>query len=143
MKSYILAIKAVLAEINVKVNENKCLLSSLTGARRLTNDSVRIRLPIQKDLLNLLLRITKDFFNGNGQPYLASLYATLFSTAYYGLFRIGKIASSEHSVKVCNMHLGENKRKYYQIKLNSLTHVLIFNYFWDYSILWVSEFNFI
>ena len=55
VKSYISAIKAVLADINVTVNENTYLLNSLTRACRLTRDSYSIRMPIQRELLNVIL----------------------------------------------------------------------------------------
>ena len=58
VKSYISAIKAVLSDINIVVNEDKYLLQSLTKACKLQNDQVTIRLPIHKDMLNLVLKTT-------------------------------------------------------------------------------------
>ena len=45
------------------------------------------------------------------QPYLEHLYKAVFSTAYYGLLRIGEIADSEHSILAKNVHIGINKNK--------------------------------
>ena len=52
VKSYISAIKSVLYTYGkFKLNEDKFLLTSLTRACKLQNDTVRIRLPIKKSLL--------------------------------------------------------------------------------------------
>ena len=55
VKSYLSAIRAVLWENNIKLNEDLFLLSSLTRACKLRKDRVHTRLPIQKDLLNLII----------------------------------------------------------------------------------------
>ena len=91
VKSYISAIKAVLANLNVTVNEDRCLLNSLTRACRLTKDTVTIRRPIQKRMLEMLLKTVQIHFDGAGQLYLKHWYMALLSTTYYGLFRVGKL----------------------------------------------------
>ena len=112
VKSYISAIKAVLRNINVKINENTCLLNSLTRACRLLNDTtVRLRLPINREMLNIILRKTDTYFSEAGQFYLKHLYLALMSTMYYGLFRIGELTKSEHTVKAIDVQIGTNKRK--------------------------------
>ena len=78
VRSYVSAIKAVLADINVLVDENRCLLNSLTRACKLTRDSFTVRLPIQKDMLNVLLSTTYKYHLHEGQPYIAHLYVALF-----------------------------------------------------------------
>ena len=55
IKSYISAIKYVLREDRITINENKSLLNLLTKACHYINDRVRTRLPIHKDLLHALL----------------------------------------------------------------------------------------
>ena len=55
MKSYVSAIKRILANDGYEWNEKKVLLSSLTRACRLINDKVKTRLPIQCGLLELIL----------------------------------------------------------------------------------------
>ena len=87
IKSYISAIKAVLADINVTVNEDRYLINSLTRACKLHSDcTIQVRLPIQRTMLNIILKQTNAHFNNLGQFYLASMYTALFSTTYFGLF---------------------------------------------------------
>ena len=111
VRSYVSAIKAVLTDINIPVNEDTYLLNSLTHACRLMKDSFTTRLPIQCDMLNLVLKTTYRHHLGAGQLYIAHLYLALFSTAYYGLFRVGELTESDHVIKVCNIHIGSNKNK--------------------------------
>ena len=86
VKSYILAIRAVLANVNVELREDMCLLKSLTRACKLNNDKVRIRMPIQRELLNIILRMIQEIFEEKGQCYLAHLYLSLTAVTYFGLF---------------------------------------------------------
>ena len=122
IKSYISAIKAVLADIKVPLNLDKCLLNSLTGACKLHNDQIRIRLPIQCDLLQLLLKTVEHHFLDKGQIYLSKLYMAIISTAYYGLFRIGELTSGPHVIKVKDVHIGVNKDKVLFVLWTSKTH---------------------
>ena len=62
VKSYISVIKAVLAENQIAVNHDDYLMRSLTKACKLRNDTFRIRMPIQKGMLNLLLKSTERYF---------------------------------------------------------------------------------
>ena len=91
IKSYISAIKTVLREDGVELNENNFLLKSLTNACRLKNDYVKIRLPITKNVLYLLNEQLANLFHD--QPFLFALYKAAFNTAYFGLFRIGELTS--------------------------------------------------
>ena len=122
IKSCISAIKAVLADINIKVSEDRYLLNSLTRACKLHKDTFRVRMPIQKDMLNIIIDTTRNHFLESGQVYLARLYTVMFSTAYYGLFRVGELAHSNHSVKACDIHIGLNKNKVLLILRSSKTH---------------------
>ena len=123
VKSYISAIKAVLADINIRVSEDRYLLNSLIRACRLHKaTSIRLRVPIQRPMLNMILKTTVNHFLDLGQVYLANLYAAMFSTAYYGLFRVGELAHSDHSVKGCDVHIGTNKNKILFILRSSKTH---------------------
>ena len=122
IKSYVSAMKAVLAEANIKPNENTYLLNALTRANRLVNDRMVLKMPIHKDLLNIILKKVKSRFLNEGQLHLSILYTTMLATAYYGLFRISELAMSQHSVKACDIHIGENKRKMFFILRSSKTH---------------------
>ena len=96
--SYLSAIKAVLLSIGVKLKQDQFLLSSLARACKLKNDKINTKLPIQKSLLQVIIRRTKQHFGDIGQIYLQSLYCALFSTAYFGLFRVGELSSGSRPV---------------------------------------------
>ena len=84
------------------LDENTYLLKSLTRACRIHNDRVRIRLPIMKNVLKLLLNALPELFAE--QPFLLTLYSALFTTMYFGLFRIGEVTLSQHVVKAVDVH---------------------------------------
>ena len=111
VKSYISAIKNVLRDDGIKIKEDQYLLTSLTKACKLMNDSVCVRLPIQKTLLSNLIAKIKSQYDEIGQPYLGLMYQTLISTAYFGLFRVGELTSGSHPVKACDVFIGDNKPK--------------------------------
>ena len=118
IKSYISAIKAVLRDDGIEINENKYLLTSLTKACRLKNDHVRTRLPIQQQMLNILLnQVTQYYDEILGQSYLSKLYRALFASAYYG-----ELTSGTHPVYATNVHIGQNKKKIMFILHTSKTH---------------------
>ena len=55
VRSYVSAIKSVLKKDNYIWNDNLLILESLTKACRIINDKVFIRLPIGKNLLEMIL----------------------------------------------------------------------------------------
>ena len=122
IKSYISAIKSVLADDGVKLNEDRFLLTSLTKACKLVNDKVRTRLPIQKGILNILIKKCNEFFSEQNQSYLAILYSALFMAGYFGLLRVGELTGGEHPIRAVDVHMGENKNKILFILQTSKTH---------------------
>ena len=46
----------------------------------------------------------------------------LFSTAYFGLFRVGEITKGDHPILAKDVHIGSNKNKLIIILLTSKTH---------------------
>ena len=56
------------------------------------------------------------------QPYLECLNKTIFIVAYYGLFRVGDITKSQHSIKACNVNIANNKDKLLFVLYSSKTH---------------------
>ena len=56
------------------------------------------------------------------QPYLTLLYRALFSTAYFGLFRIGELTKGMHPVLAKDVHIADNKRKMLFILHTSKMH---------------------
>ena len=61
-------------------------------------------------------------FYRNQQPYLATLYKSVLSTMYFGLFRIGEVTESDHVIKAKDVHIGKNKKKLMFILHSSKTH---------------------
>ena len=123
VKSYISAIKAVLFNGGIKVQNDQILLTALTQACKQCNDHICIKLPISRDILRLLLNAVDDIFGtDNQQLYLQVLYKAMFSTAYFGLFRIGEITQSPHVLKAIDVHTGVNKKKMMFVLHSSKTH---------------------
>ena len=120
VKSYISAIKSVLADDGVQLNLDRCLLNALTRACRLAHDKVRTRLPIQRGVLSILVKYAGLVYGD--QPYLLSLYRSLFTTMYYGLFRVGELTTGSHPVKATDVHIAYNKRKLMFVLRSSKTH---------------------
>ena len=50
------------------------------------------------------------------------MYKAIFCLAYYGLMRVGGLTEGPHSVKACNVHIGNNKDKILIILYSSKTH---------------------
>ena len=125
VKSYISAVEAILQADDKKVHEDRVLLSSLTRACHLQNNRIATKLPIRRDLLNLIIKHLPEIFTTE-EPYLITLYWAVFSTAYFGLFRILEVAqtASNHAVKACDVHTAVNKKKMMFILRTSKTHGL-------------------
>ena len=121
VRSYVSAIKAVLANTGYDVCEDKVLLRSITRACKLKYDRASNKLPIRKRVVNMLLK-GMDTFYDTPQPYLVSLYKALITTAYYGMLRIGEITKSPHVIKSKNVQIGTNKHKLLFILNSSKTH---------------------
>ena len=100
------------------------LLNSLIRSCKLENDSVKIRLPIQGKLLEMLLFEIGRKYNAdiNPQPYLDTMYKALFCLAYYGMMRVGELTVSPHTLKASNIHVGNNKDKILIVLYSSKTH---------------------
>ena len=69
-----------------------CLIKE---ASKYINKSLTIRLPIQRVLIRILVEKKGESYLLKNQVYLAKLYWAMVMTAYYGLFRIGKIANDK------------------------------------------------
>ena len=122
VQSYISVIKTTLKANKIDIAEDQYLLMSLTRACHLKNDRVHTRLPIRKGMLSVLLQQVSKYYTARNQPYLVKLYQALFSTMYFGLFRISEVASGEHAVKACDIHIGFNKKKFLFVLHSSKTH---------------------
>ena len=109
IKSYVSAIKNVLMTDGYEWSDSKILLTSLTRACKLENDIVKTRLPIHGKLLDLLLFEVERAFDT--QPFLRAMYMAFFALSYYGLFRVGELAESEHAVKAKDVHVAKKQGK--------------------------------
>ena len=124
VNSYISAIKAVLWENNISVSEDRSLLKLLTKACQYRNDRVMLKFPIGKNLLNRLLAQVEKHFLDISQPYLAILYQAMFASPYYGLLRVGEVATGDHPILARDVHIGTNKDKILFVLCTSKTHWL-------------------
>lgn len=120
IKSYVSAIKAILKLDGYNWDDQKIYLTSLTRTCKLHNDIITCRLPIQHSLLELILFELDHIYHN--QPYLATMYKSMFSVSYYGLLRIGETTESQHVLKACNVHMGQNKNKILLVLYSSKTH---------------------
>ena len=122
IRSYILAIKFVLKRDNYIWDRTRAQLNTLTKACKLINDTVKIRLPISSQLLDLILFEIERIYQK--QPYLEILYKTMLIVGYHGLLRIGEMTSSPHQILAKNVHVGQNKKKIMLILFSSKTHTI-------------------
>ena len=119
--SYVSALKAVLKDDGVKIEENIYLITSLTKACRIHKDKVQLQHPIRKDILHRLIGSLKQLYQD--QPYLFILYKVLFLIMYYyGLLRIGEVIFGKHTIKAKNIHIATNKHKLKLVLHSSKTH---------------------
>ena len=74
--------KRVLQSEGIYISEDTCCLRGLVYACRLQNDRVTVRLPIESDLLKMILDNIYAYFSNNGQPCqgIDSFYELFVST---------------------------------------------------------------
>ena len=124
VKSYVSAIKSTLVNDDYAWDDSKLLLNSLTRASKLVNDQVKIRLPIQYGLLELILfELQRNF--GDKQVYLEKMYKAVMMLGYYGLMRVGELVDTgiaQHTLKAENVHMAVNKDKLMLVLYSSKTH---------------------
>ena len=123
IKSYLSAIRAVLADDGYQLHEPKLLLASLTKTCRIKFDKVKRRFPIHKSLMDLILvQIERMYEKRGGQIYLVKLYQCMIVLGYYGLLRIGEMATGDHPVKARDIHFDYARRKILLVLFTSKTH---------------------
>ena len=120
IKSYMSALKKVLILDGFELNESLLMASTIARVCRIMNDKVKTCLPIQRRLLDLILFELGGIFSD--QYYLKILYKTIIITGYCGLFRIGELTKSPHTIKAKNVHMGINKNKILIMLYTSKTH---------------------
>ena len=123
LKSYFSAIKFILKQDGYQWDDGKMLLSSLIKGCKRGNDSLKIRLPIQNRLVEMLLFEVERYYGGErNQHYLEALYKAMICLAYYGMMRVGEITNGDHTLKAPNIHLGHNKDKILIVLYTSKKH---------------------
>ena len=120
LKSYFSAIKHVLRQDGYPWDDNKALLSSLAKNCKLENDRVKIRLPIQKGLFEMLLFEIQRYYSV--QPFLETMYKAVFALAYYGMLRAGILELGDHTLKASNIHVSDHKNRVMLVLYSSKTH---------------------
>ena len=124
VKTYLSAIKGVLVENNIRIQEDRFLLMSLTRACKIKNDICTVRLPIRKNLFNAIIKKIEQYFGSEevNQPYLQRLYMAVFTATYYGLLCIGEVTQSPHAVLAKDVFIRVNKNKMLFLLRSSKTH---------------------
>lgn len=122
VKNYLSAIRQILKSDGIELHEDKDLLSSLLTTCKLRNKSLHIRMPIRFKLLKAILDHTQIMLNNAGQEYLGTLLKAMFSTAYFGMLRVGEMVKSQHQISIDNVHFAKNKEKITILLRLSKTH---------------------
>ena len=123
LKSYVSAIKKTLVLDGYDWCDEKLKLCILTNSCRRNNDRKKTRLPIQNGLLELILFETERYFTELSQLYLEKMYKTIFMLLYYGLFRIGELASGSHPVLARDVFIAHDSKKMLFLLRSSKTHL--------------------
>ena len=95
--SYTSAIKVVLVCDGYQRDDQKVLLNTIIKACKLENDTVKTRLLISCNLLELLLFVLDRKYS-ESQPYLSILYKSIFFSGYYSLMWIGESSNNGSSL---------------------------------------------
>ena len=120
IRSYASAVKNILTTDGYVWGDQKVLLNMIIKAYKLENDTVKTRLPISCNLLELIL-FSLDRALGP-QPYLCIMYKSIFLLGYYGLMRVGELTSGTHPVRAKDIRVATNKNKILLILYSSKTH---------------------
>ena len=122
IRSYISAIRSVLAEDGFELESHNFTINSLTRACKIRNDHLVVRLPIHKSLLHILIKEIIQWTLETSQPYLEHLYTAILTAGYYGLLRIVELTCGPHCILAENVHVGINKRKLLFMLCSSKMH---------------------
>lgn len=107
------------------MSHQSCELAAIVQVAKQYNDELYIRLPIQKQLLQLILNFIRMHYELNlGQPYLAACLSAMYSIAYHGYLRISEIAQGPHAVKAQDVIHATNKSKITFYLRSSKTHTI-------------------
>ena len=123
-RTYGSAIKSVLADDGVELDMEKCHLATLIKVCKLLPKKwSSTRLPLQRGMVWILMNNLDEFYcYEKNQPYLALLFKVIVLTGYYGLFRVGEITESPHSIKLGDVKEARNKHKILVVLWSSKIH---------------------
>ena len=122
LKSYFSAIKYILKSDGYEWSDNKAVLNGLIKGCKMVNDQIKIRLPIRRKLLELMLFEVERLYDD--QPYLEYMYKAAFVLAYFAMLRVGEIGLGDHTVLAPNVHVSMNndRSKILVVLYTSKTH---------------------
>ena len=120
LKSYISAIKTTLQIDGYKWKDGDFEISTFTKACRYKNDVAKTRLPIHVRLLELIIfELQRHFFYA---LFAEALFKAVLMLGYYGMMWVGELTTSDHVLKVKDIHIGKIKDKILIILYSSKTH---------------------
>lgn len=123
IRSYISAIRYCLGLDGITIKHENCELAAIIQAAKQENDRLYIRLPIQRHLIQLMLRfIDSHYIKGSGQIYQGYWLKAIFSMAYHGMMRISELAEGPHAVRAQDIIHAKNKQKCTIYLRSSKTH---------------------
>lgn len=122
IQSYLSGIKFMLGKDGVEINTRTARLRALIKACKYKNDKVIHRMPISEHLLVKLIRQIDLMFDS--QPYLSKLYRCMLVLGFYGMLRVGEMASGDHPVLARDVHFNHRLKKVQLILQSSKTHGL-------------------
>ena len=94
IEGYTSAIKKILKMEGITIDATEHNLAGLIKAAKYKNNVLTVRLPIQRNLLGLIIDWIEERFYGRSQPFLSKLHSAIAITAYYGMLRIGNLTQS-------------------------------------------------
>lgn len=122
VSSYMSALRYKLRKDGVDIPDKNFEIASIIRTCKLKNSKVHYRCGISKIMLKDIIKALQSMFQDKGQDYLFHFYRAIFLTAYYGMFRIGELADSPHSLKSEDVKMSSNKNKFLLILRSSKTH---------------------
>lgn len=120
IESYLSGIKYMLGLDGIEINTRTTRLRALIKACKYKNDRVVHRLPISETLLVKLIKQLDQIFSA--QPYLNKLYRCMLVLGFYGMLRVGEMASGDHPVLARDVHFNHRLKKVQLILRTSKTH---------------------
>ena len=120
VRSYVSGIKAVLIRDGYKWDQDLFVMSMFTKICKRKDDCVQTRMPIRKELLDILLFELERMFQKCN--YIKAMYQAAFAMAYYGMMRVGELTAGPHVLKAKDLHEARNGRAMLAILYTSKTH---------------------